>query len=77
MASEPEEEAVGLSILKQYLALEDDENSNLALALNQATKAQISSKPGQYIPEEIEYLKQAIRDEEEIQAWLDFIYCIH
>ena len=52
--------------LKVFLQLEDDENNNLANALNIATLSQIK-RTDKYIPEEIKYLRKAILDEEMIQ----------
>ena len=58
--------SVDLNYIKKLILLEDRENTNLAQALNYATLAQLD-KSGKYLPKEIEYLRNAITDEAELQ----------
>ena len=53
--------------IKSFLELEDNENTNLANALSWATLAQVEQND-RYIKEEVDYLKNAISDEQQIQA---------
>ncbi len=52
--------------IKRFLELEDDENTNLANALNLATIAQVDGS-NKYIVSEADYIRKAIADEEAIQ----------
>ena len=62
-----EEEDADLTYIKEFIELEDDENNNLANALNLATLSQVE-RTDKYIPLEVQYLKQSIKDEETIQS---------
>ena len=53
--------------IKSFLELEDDENTNLANALNLATLAQVEQND-KFITEEVEFLRNAIEDEQRIQV---------
>ncbi|KAK2143229.1 hypothetical protein LSH36_861g00021 [Paralvinella palmiformis] len=61
-----------IKVLKTFLDKEDQENANLAYALNLATKSQ-TDRTDKYIDEEIKYIKKAIQNEMDIQEVKDVL----
>ena len=59
--------ALAREYIKRFLELEDDENTNLANALNLATMAQVERTDKFVIPE-AKFIRKAIHDEETIRA---------
>ena len=62
----PEQAEIARAYIKKFLELEDDENANLANALNYATLSQVQ-KSDKYVKPEADFIKKAIEDEEQIQ----------
>lgn len=61
-----------IKVLRTFLDKEDEENANLAYALNLATKSQ-TDRTDKYIDEEIAYIKKAIQNEMDIQEVKDVL----
>lgn len=57
-----------VELLKAYIELQEDENRHLTEALNLATLAQQNQRTDLYIGPQIEQLRQAVGDEQAIQA---------
>ena len=66
-AAEVVEGQVAREYIRRFLELEDDENTNLANALNLATMAQVHQESDKLVVPEAKFIRKAIEDEQAIQ----------